>query len=165
MEQQSELRIPALEISQGENRRLYSFAVDGKLLPRFTTVSRVRRENGGDIQGYQRPEVISHISEIRNYLESEDPMIPNALVVSFDQRVRFEPTKENGTNGDHAMSETAHDVLLRAGISRYQVTQRGDHKVQITITTPFTTLMGVGLTPLSAAVDLVHKARAAGVAR
>ncbi len=42
------------------------------------------------------------------------------------------------------MSETAHDVLLRAGISRYQVTQRGDHKVQITITTPFTTLMGVG---------------------
>ena len=100
MEQQSELRIPALEIRQSENRRLYSFAVDGKLLPRFTTVSRVRRENGGEIQGYQRPEVLSHISEIRNYLESEDPMIPNALVVSFDQRVRSEPTKENGNNGD-----------------------------------------------------------------
>jgi hypothetical protein len=37
------LRLPALEVRQGPGRTLYSFAVDGKLLPQFTTVSRVRR--------------------------------------------------------------------------------------------------------------------------
>src|SRR5579863_573690 len=88
------LRLPALEVSQGPGRLLYTFAVDGEVLPSFATVSRIRREEDGDIEGYQRPEVISHIASIRRYLESEAPMIPNALVVAFDQRVRFEPTDE-----------------------------------------------------------------------
>src|SRR5205085_2239060 len=36
----------------------------------------------------------SHIAEIRRYLESPHPMIPNAVVVAFDSRVRFEPRGE-----------------------------------------------------------------------
>ena len=88
------LRLPALEVSQGPDRLLYTFAVDGKVLPSFTTVSRIHREGDGDIEGYQRPEVISHIASIRRYLESDAPMIPNALVVAFDRRVRFEAADE-----------------------------------------------------------------------
>jgi DGQHR domain-containing protein len=88
------LRLPALEVIQGPGRLLYTFAVDGKVLPSFTTVSRIRREGDGDIEGYQRPEVISHIASIRRYLESEAPMIPNALVIAFDRRVRFEAADE-----------------------------------------------------------------------
>jgi DGQHR domain-containing protein len=90
MPKTTEIRLPALEIRQGPERVLYSFAVDGKLLPHFTTISRIHRDSEREIQGYQRPEVISHISEIRNYLESERPMIPNSIVVAFDRRVRFE---------------------------------------------------------------------------
>lgn len=86
----TELRLPALEIRQGPRRVLYSFAVDGKLLPRFVTVSRIRRELHGHLQGYQRPEVLSHIGEIRRYIESANPMVPNAIVVAFDKRVHFE---------------------------------------------------------------------------
>ena len=37
-----ELRLPALEVRQG-TRRLYSFAVDGKQLPLFATISRTVR--------------------------------------------------------------------------------------------------------------------------
>jgi DGQHR domain-containing protein len=90
MSEPTELRLPALEIRQGPNRLLYSFAVDGKRLSDFATISRVHREDGGELQGYQRPEVRSHIAEIRAYLESDDPMIPNAIVIAFDPRVRFE---------------------------------------------------------------------------
>jgi len=93
----SSLRLPALEIQQGPNRTLYSFAVDGKLLSSFAAVSRLRRLNGEQIQGYQRPEVLSHIAEIRNYLESTDPIIPNALVIAFDRRVKFQPLDEFST--------------------------------------------------------------------
>src|SRR6266511_3981851 len=85
------LHVPALQIRQGPKRTLYSFAVDGKQLPRFAAISRIHRDDSAQIQGYQRPEVLSHIAAIRRYLESEDPMIPNALVVAFDSRVRFEP--------------------------------------------------------------------------
>src|SRR5258708_7758311 len=92
------LQLPALEIRQGSRRRLYSFAVDGKLLPSFTTISRISRGAEQQVQGYQRPEVLSHIAEIKDYLESEDPMIPNAIVVAFDDRVRFEPSAAVGEN-------------------------------------------------------------------
>jgi DGQHR domain-containing protein len=85
----TELKLPALEIVQGHNRTFYSFAVDGKLLSKFATVSRIRRDGDDLVAGYQRPEVFSHISEIRNYIESKDPLLPNAIVLAFDQRVRF----------------------------------------------------------------------------
>jgi DGQHR domain-containing protein len=88
-----EMRFPALEVRQGKRRRLYSFAVDGKQLPLFTTISRLHRDEETGIGGYQRPEVLSHIAEIRSYLESPDPMIPNAIVIAFDRSVRFEPSE------------------------------------------------------------------------
>lgn len=94
-----ELRVPALEIHQGQ-RALYTFAVDGKSLARFATVSRIRRNDDAKIEGYQRPEVLAHIASIRKYIESDQPMIPNALVVAFDSRVRFEagaPQNESTT--------------------------------------------------------------------
>lgn len=85
-----EIRVPALEVHQGRTRTLYSFAVDGKQLPLFATVSRIHRDEEAAVAGYQRPEVLAHISSIRRYLESHEPMIPNALVIAFDKRVRFE---------------------------------------------------------------------------
>lgn len=93
---QYELRLPALEIRQGRERRLYTFAIDGKKLALFTTVSRVRRDQRV-IEGYQRPEVLAHVGAIRSYIESGSPMIPNAIVVAFDTRVRFEPTGQADT--------------------------------------------------------------------
>jgi DGQHR domain-containing protein len=95
----NELRLPALEVRQSTRRVLYSFAIDGKLLPKVATVSRIARDQNHRILGYQRPEILSHIVEIRNYLESDNPMIPNAIVVAFDGRVRFEPLDATGGLG------------------------------------------------------------------
>ena len=101
-----DLRIPALEITQSATRTLYTFAVDGKLLPQFATVSRIHRGEDTRVGGYQRPEVLSHIKSIQRYLESDDPVIPNALVVAFDQRVRFEPQDATNSTVGYARSGT-----------------------------------------------------------
>lgn len=85
------LEVPALEIRQGKKRRLYSFAVDGKKLHDFCTVSRVSRHDGDGLTGYQRPEVVSHITQIKEYLESDNPLLPNAIVVAFNPTVEFRP--------------------------------------------------------------------------
>ena len=103
MNELSELRVPAIEITQGLGRVFYSFAVDGKLLSEFTTISRIRREKSNALVGYQRPEVLSHIGEIRKYLESPSPLFPNAIVIAFDQRVKFIHQQES--NGIPAGSE------------------------------------------------------------
>jgi DGQHR domain-containing protein len=86
-----ELRLPALAIRQNSQRTLYSFAVDGKKLPLFAAVSRVKRDGEHQVAGYQRAESIQHIRTIRRYLETTDAVLPNALVVAFDSRVRFDP--------------------------------------------------------------------------
>ena len=92
------LKLPALEIKQGKGRTLYSFAVDGKQLHDFCTVSRVRRDEG-EMDGYQRPEVLSHITQIREYLESDSPILPNAIVVAFDSSVSFKsPARQAKTD-------------------------------------------------------------------
>ena len=93
-----ELRLPALRIRQGKSRVIYSFAVDGKLLPQFTTISRIARDEQQAIQGYQRPEVLSHIAQIRQYVESEAPLLPNSIVIAFDQRVRFVADRKKSSN-------------------------------------------------------------------
>jgi DGQHR domain-containing protein len=92
------LTLPAIEVQQSEGRKLYAFAIDGKQLPKFATISRISRPEGVNIEGYQRPEVLSHIKEIRKYIESESPMIPNAVVLAFDERVTFvaSDTSDNG---------------------------------------------------------------------
>jgi DGQHR domain-containing protein len=87
------LRLAALGIRQSPSRMLYSFAVDGKKLDSFAAVSRVRRDAGHELDGYQRAESLAHIRTIRKYLESADAMLPNALVVAFDSRVRFVATR------------------------------------------------------------------------
>jgi len=97
------LELPAISIRQGGNHQLYAFAVDGKKLHDFAQVSRLARDKGEKIEGYQRPEVISHISEIRNYLESEEPMLPNAIVVAFNSKVQFKaaPGKPSDSGSTH----------------------------------------------------------------
>ena len=87
------LVVPAIEIVQGRGRKVFAFPVDGKLLPRFASVTRIARTESHGVTGYQRPEVLSHISQIRRYLESADPMIPNAIVVEFDRSVRLTPAE------------------------------------------------------------------------
>ena len=108
-----ELRLPALKISQGPERTLFAFAVDGKVIQQFAAVSRVKRGGDGDVLGYQRPEVRSHIAEIRRYLESPSPMIPNAIVVAFDSRVRFEAF-ENAPKGHGTLIVPVTDSTLDA---------------------------------------------------
>ncbi len=90
----NKLRLPALATQQSPGKVLYQFAVDGKVLDRFAAVSRIRRDQDHTVQGYQRPEALQHIASIRRYIESMAPMIPNGIVIAFDERVRFVETSE-----------------------------------------------------------------------
>lgn len=104
----TELRLPALEIQQGPGRCLYTFGIDGKLIPEIATVSRVRRSSDTELHGYQRPENLAHIAAIRRYIDTDDsPMLPNAIVIAFDQRVRFERD-----SGDPSVGYARHGHLV-----------------------------------------------------
>jgi len=93
----SSIKVPAIQFRQNENL-LYTFIINGKKIPLFASIARIKRGEHQELAGYQRPQVISHIGEIRHYLESQNSMIPNAIVIAFDERVRFIKTQSNGSD-------------------------------------------------------------------
>lgn len=94
------IKLPAIRISQGVDKYVYSFAVDGKIIPSFADISRISRNSGKNVEGYQRPQIQNHISEIRSYLESTNPMLPNSVVIAFDDTVTFEGSNNGAGTSD-----------------------------------------------------------------
>ena len=56
----------------------------------FASIARAGRDTKGVLQGFQRPQIAAHIREIRDYLRTEDAVLPNCIVVGFvdDIKVR-----------------------------------------------------------------------------
>src|SRR5690606_19626870 len=51
--------------------------------------SRVSRTETGKLIGYQRPEVKRHVDDIVTYLNSDDILFPNSLILALTSTVRF----------------------------------------------------------------------------
>jgi DGQHR domain-containing protein len=90
---------PALELKQGESKKVYCFAVNGKDVHHFAAISRIAQSSEGKIIGYQRPEIQQHIKEIKEYIDSSEAMIPNAVVLSFDSGFEFIPDSKGSSFG------------------------------------------------------------------
>ncbi|GAC86128.1 hypothetical protein GP2_055_00070 [Gordonia paraffinivorans NBRC 108238] len=120
------LRLPALRIKQG-SREIFSFAVEGKQLLDFTAVSRIGRGEDGGLAGYQRPEVLSHIRAIRRYIESDGAMLPNAVVVAFNESVRFRATKRSTAGEVATIGELL--VPVEGGVDKPALLVDGQQRV------------------------------------
>ncbi len=89
------MRIPALQIRQTEKRFIYVFGINGKDIEKIAGISRIKKNEDSAIDGYQRTESQKHIAGIRKYIDSDDPLIPNGIVIAFDESVNFIPTSIN----------------------------------------------------------------------
>lgn len=83
------LRRRALRIDQNGKHPLYLFALTGEEILEVADISRISRDNADRLVGYQRPEVRRHIKDIVDYLDSEDILFPNAIILALSSRVRF----------------------------------------------------------------------------
>ncbi len=84
------LRVRAMRITQRVDAPLYVFGINGAELGKIGTANRAHRDSGQMLTGYQRPEVASHIREIAHYLASPRALLPNAIIVAFDE-IDFTP--------------------------------------------------------------------------
>ncbi len=87
------IKVPAIRVQQSKGKVIFQFTVEGKELPRFAAISRIRREGNGEIAGYQRLGALAHIASIRKYIESDSPMIPNSIVIAFKKKITFVPAE------------------------------------------------------------------------
>ena len=88
----------ALLVRQSEGVPIYLLALTAEELDQIAEISRVSRDESGELIGYQRPEVRKHVDSIVDYLDSDDPVFPNAIILSLSSRCRF--TRSRGPNVD-----------------------------------------------------------------
>lgn len=112
------LRRRALRIDQNGKRALYLFALTGDEILQIADISRISRDDADRLLGYQRPEVRRHVQDIVDYLDSDDILFPNAIILALSSRVRF--TRSRGPQ--------VHDDGVSAGILDIPLAGNGQGK-------------------------------------
>ena len=67
----------ALLIEQNAEHPLYLFALTGEELLKLGDISRISRDDGGKLIGYQRAGVRKHVQDIVDYLNEDSILFPN----------------------------------------------------------------------------------------
>ena len=83
------LRRRALLIQQDAEHPVYLLSLSGEELLEVADVSRVSRDDAGKLIGYQRPEVRRHIEDIVNYLNGDEVIFPNSIILALSSKTRF----------------------------------------------------------------------------
>ena len=84
----------ALKLVQVADSPVYLFTLRASEVFRVAELSRVARDETGELIGYQRPEVRKHVAEITAYLNDERPLFPNALILALrPESVRFDESR------------------------------------------------------------------------
>jgi DGQHR domain-containing protein len=85
----------ALSVEQLDRHPLYLFSLTGDELLQIADISRIARK-GSKAIGYQRPEVRKHIQEIVTYLDGDQVLFPNSIIIALSSGCRF--TRSRGPN-------------------------------------------------------------------
>jgi DGQHR domain-containing protein len=96
----------ALRVTQACDTQLYLFSLTAGEVLRFADISRVSRDDAGDLIGYQRPEVRQHIQEITEYLDGDQVIFPNPIIIALSSDVRFTASRGPGNSDGIATAGT-----------------------------------------------------------
>ncbi len=89
----------ALRITQTPAFPLYVFSLTAAEILHLADISRVARDQTGALIGYQRPEVRRHIQEIVDYLNSDQVIFPNPIILALCSAVRFTQSRGKVCDG------------------------------------------------------------------
>lgn len=86
----SKFKFRALAAQQADGHDVFVFAAEPKQVMEFAQIERIGRKDSGELRGFQRHQISSHIRDIRGYLVREDAILPNALIVAFLEGITLE---------------------------------------------------------------------------
>src|SRR5262249_46638244 len=85
----------AIKAEQSPHHTVLSFAASAAQVFEMGRIDRAGRSEAGVLRGFQRPQIAAHIHEIRDYLQREDAVLPNSVVVAFTDHVKITPVDGN----------------------------------------------------------------------
>ena len=92
----------ALRITQDSEAPVYLFSLAAREILQVAEISRVGRGDHSELIGYQRPEVRQHVKEITDYLNGDDVLFPNPIIIALPSTVKW--TSSRGPNVSDGIS-------------------------------------------------------------
>jgi DGQHR domain-containing protein len=87
------LRRSAVMLDQGGPSPIYQFSLRGDELLQIADISRLGRSKKGKLLGYQRAGVKQHIRDIAEYLNGDNVIFPNSIIIALNARTRFKKSR------------------------------------------------------------------------
>lgn len=92
-----EITFSCLVAKQAEGNTVLNFVANADQISKIARIDRVGRNEKMELYGFQRSQIGNHINEIHDYLEEDDAVLPNALIVAFTHGVVFIPNDDGRT--------------------------------------------------------------------
>jgi DGQHR domain-containing protein len=92
----TKFKFTAIRARQAEGHDVFSFAATPQQVLAFSEIERVGRQDDGQLKGFQRHQIASHIKEIRDYFVRDDALLPNAVIIAFIDGINSKD-RGNGT--------------------------------------------------------------------
>jgi DGQHR domain-containing protein len=90
---------------QGDGQDVYAFFIRGADIVRVADITRVTRDEGDVLKGFQRPEIRSHVKSIVEYLNQGKVLFPNSIILAMSPEVRFVASRGTKPTGDEGIAQ------------------------------------------------------------
>lgn len=107
--EKDEIVVRALRTYQGNQIEVFAFFIYGSDITRIADITRITRDEGDELKGFQRSEIKNHVKSIVEYLNTPDSLFPNSIILAFGKDVEFRQSR--GPNPDNLV-EVAHSGNL-----------------------------------------------------
>lgn len=92
------IQVRVVRTQQAGDVAVYAFFLPGAEVLRFAEISRIEREEG-ELKGFQRKEIKSHVKAIMDFLGKGPVLFPNAIILALSPDVKFELSRGSKRNG------------------------------------------------------------------
>lgn len=95
----NEIVVRALRTHQGNEVEVFAFFIYGSDITKIADITRISRDEGDELKGFQRSEIKNHVKAIVDYLNTADSLFPNAIILALGKDVEFRQSR--GPNPDN----------------------------------------------------------------
>lgn len=89
----NEIVVRALRTHQGTRIEVFAFFIYGSDITRIADISRIARDDGDELKGFQRSEIKNHVKSITEYLNSNNALFPNSIILALGKEVEFRQSR------------------------------------------------------------------------
>jgi len=101
-----EIIVRALHTTQGDGLDVYAFFIRGSDIVRVADITRVERDDGDTLKGFQRPEIRNHVKGIVDYLNQGHVLFPNAIILAMAPAIKFAASRGTKPTGDEGIAQS-----------------------------------------------------------